>query len=290
MPRRARLALIAAAIGVMLLALTWYAKVHVPFVRHADASILRGFADLHRPAVNHLTNLIASLCDPKPYVFLAAIPILVALARRRPRAAGALAVIMLGANETTQLLKPLLAEPHMTSIPGVPPIVAASFPSGHATAAMSLALCSVIAVPARWRPRVAAAMAAFAVAVCYSFLELAWHYPSDVLGGFLVAAVWTLLGGAVLDYADARWPRHFAAEATETGAGGRSQPVSVSEALTPIMVLLLGVAAFGALLLIAHPHAVTSYARAHEVFVLGAVGIGALSLVLATGTTLALRR
>jgi membrane-associated phospholipid phosphatase len=286
MPRRARLALTAAAIGVALLALTWYAKVHVPLVRHADASILRGFADLHRPAVDHLTNLIAGLCNPKPYVFLAAIPILVALARRRPRAAAAIAVILLGANETTQLLKPVLAEPHVTRIPGVPAISAASFPSGHATAAMSLALCSVLAAPARWRPRVAAAMAAFAVAVCYSFLELAWHYPSDVLGGFLVAAVWTLLGGAALDYIDVRWPSHSLAQA----AAGRVKPVSVSEALTPIMVLLLGVATFAVLLLIAHPHAVTSYARAHEAFVVGAVGIGALSLVLATGATLALRR
>ena len=29
-------------------------------------------------------------------------------------------------------------------------------------------------------------MAAFAIAVSYSFLELGWHYPSDVLGGFLI--------------------------------------------------------------------------------------------------------
>ena len=63
----------------------------------------------------------------------------------------------------------------------------ASWPSGHATAAMSFALCAVLAAPARLRPLVAAVGAAFAVAVCYSFLALAWHYPSDVLGGFLVA-------------------------------------------------------------------------------------------------------
>jgi len=35
---------------------------------------------------------------------------------------------------------------------------------------------------------------------------------------------------------------------------------------------------------------VVSYARAHEVFIVGAAGIGALSLLLATGATLALRR
>lgn len=286
MPRRARLALTAAAIGVALFAVTWYGKLHIASLGHVDGSVLRGFADLHRPRVDHLTNLIAGLCDPKPYVFLAAVPILVALVRRRPRVAVAIGVVLLGANETTQLLKPVLAEPHLTGAAGVPTIVQASFPSGHATAAMSLALVSVIAAPAHWRPRVGAAMAAFAVAVCYSFLELAWHYPSEVLGGFLVAAVWTLSVGAAVDVLDLRWPRHSRAQ---SGAG-RVTPLSLSEALTPVIVLLTGALAFGALLVIARPHEVVSYARAHELFMFGAAGIGGLSLLLATGATLALRR
>ena len=94
---------------------------------------------------------------------------------------------------TTQLLKPLLAAPRPITLLEFPVVAAASWPSGHATAVMSLALCSVLAAQARLRPFVAALGAAFAVAVCYSFLELGWHYPSDVLGGFLVAAAWTLL-------------------------------------------------------------------------------------------------
>jgi len=240
MPRRARLALIAAGLGVAVLAVTWWAKVHVPLVGHADASILSGFADLHRPAIDRLTSLIAGLCDPKPYVILAAAPMLVALLRRRPRVAAAIGVILLGANETAQLLKPLLAEPHLASVASVPVVDAGSWPSGHATAAMSLALCSVVAAPARWRPRVGAAMAAFAVVVCYSFLELHWHYPSDVLGGFLLAAVWTLGVGAAVDVIDARWPRHVSAPASS-----RPAPVSLSEALTPVVVLLMGALAFG---------------------------------------------
>ncbi len=286
MPRRTRLALIAAGIGVVVLAVTWWAKVHVPLVRHVDSSILRGFADLDRPTVNRLTSLIAGLCNPKPYVILAAAPMLIALLRRRPRVAAAIGVILLGANETAQLLKPLLAEPHLARAAFVPRVDAASWPSGHATAAMSLALCSVIAVPARWRPRVGAAMAAFAVAVCYSFLELHWHYPSDVFGGFLVAAVWTLGVGAAIDLLDVRWPRHVSAPS----AASRAAPISLSEALTPMVVLMTGALALGALLLVARPQAVVSYARAHEVFIVGAAGIGALALLLATGATLALRR
>ncbi len=128
-----------------------------------------------------------------------AVPVIVALVRRRPRHAAVMLAIVLGANLTTQILKPLLAAPRPLNdvVDGTYLFVnAASWPSGHATAAMSLCLCAVLAAPSRWRPHVGALMAVFAIAVCYSFLELAWHFPSDVLGGFLVASVWGLGGAA----------------------------------------------------------------------------------------------
>jgi membrane-associated phospholipid phosphatase len=162
------MALTAACVGALLLAAIWYAAHYVPFARHADASVLGGFVGLDRPGLNRLTNAIASLCDPEPFVFLAAIPVLVAFVRGRPRIALTLLAILLCANETTELLKPLLAGPR-DLVPGNP-LSDASWPSGHATAAMSLCLCSVIAAPARWRTMVAAVMAAFAIAVSYSFL------------------------------------------------------------------------------------------------------------------------
>ena len=191
-------------------------------------------------------------------------------------------VVILGANTTTQ--QPSRSWPSAHNAAGIPGLAAASFPSGHATAAMSLALCSVIASPARWRPRVAAFMAAFVVAVCYSFLELRWHYPSDVLGGFLVAGreprsvprlchSWTRAGPSV-----------------PTSRSGRVAPVSLAEALTPVAIVLLAGVAFAALLAIARPHAVVTYARAHEAFIFGAAGIGAMGLIMATAAMLAFRR
>jgi membrane-associated phospholipid phosphatase len=195
-PRRARTALIGAGTCLVLLFVTWYAAHYIGAAKRADVSILAGFTQLNRPWLDHLTSFVAHLCNPSEYVFLAAVPVLVALARGRPRVAITIGGILLAANETTQLLKPLLAAPRDSV--WWQPIGDASWPSGHATAAMSLALCMVIAVPARRRPMVAAAMTAFALAVCYSFLELGWHYPSDVLGGFLVASAWTLIGVAGL--------------------------------------------------------------------------------------------
>jgi len=289
------MALAGAGIGVLLLVAVWYAAHYIAFVRHADASILSGFVGLGRPHLGHLgfgqpdvgfgrprlnvlTNAIAGLCDPKPFVVLAALPVLVAFLRGRPRVAVALVVILLCANETTELLKPLLAGPRDV-LTGTP-LSDASWPSGHATAAMSLCLCWVIAAPARWRPAVAAAMAAFAVAVSYSFLELGWHYPSDVLGGFLVATVWTLLAIAGLTLYEQRRPSAVA-----------DAPVrfSLAQALGPPAVLAAGALLAAALIVIARPHEVIAYAQQHTWFVVGAGVIAALGLSLASGVMLMLR-
>lgn len=276
------MALTGAAVGVLLLALTWYAAHYVGVVKRADVNILAGFLQLHRPRVDRLTGFIANLCDPVPYVFLAATPILVAVVRGRPRVAVAIGVILLGANETTQLLKPLLAGPRDAL--GVDPLSPASWPSGHATAAMSLALCAVIGAPARRRPLVAAVMAAFATAVCYSFLELGWHYPSDVLGGFLVASVWTLLAIAGLSLYEAHRP------SLRGPAAERRPAFSLGEALAPPVVLLLGAGTLAVLIVLARPHEVVAYVRLHEAFVVGAAAIAALGFSLASGLMLMLRR
>ncbi len=87
---------------------------------------------------------------------------------------------------------------------GVSEITAASWPSGHATAATVLALCAVLVAPRRVRPLVAVLGATFAAAVGVSLLILAWHLPSDVLGGYLLATLWMALVLAGLRIADAR--------------------------------------------------------------------------------------
>ena len=282
MPRRAGLALLGVGAGIALLFITWYVSFHVGVFERADQSILSGFFDLHRPRVAPIASFIAHLCNPKPYLFLAAVPVIVAVRRGRPQVAIAIVAILCGANVTTELLKPLLAHQRPSPLlAGVPQIGAGSWPSGHATAAMTLALCSVLAAPARRRPIVAVVGAVFAVAVSYSFLTLGWHYPSDVFGGFLVAATWTLLGVAAVFTANARIP------VRAPGSGSR---LSLREALGPPAIALVGALGLVALVAIARPHEVVSWTRAHTAFMVGAAAIGALSLTLATGIMLALRR
>jgi membrane-associated phospholipid phosphatase len=284
MPERARTAVIGAGALVVLLFLTWFAAFHIGFVERADQSIYGTFGGFAwKPHVQRIATFVAGLCNPKPYVYFCFIPVLVALARGRFRVAAAAAAILLGANFTTELLKPLLAEPRPANLlGGTPPITAASWPSGHATAAMSLALTMTMAVPGRLRPWFAALGAMFAIAVSYSFLTLGWHYPSDVLGGFLVAGIWTLLAVAGVMTADARHP--------EGRREVHSRRITVREALGPPSVALLGAVILGLAVLIARPDEVVAYARLHTTFVVGAAAIGAFGLALATGVVLALRR
>lgn len=289
MPRPAGLYRLLVVACLLALLGTWFAAFHVGLFERADQSVFRGFADLRQhPHASALASFVARLCDPEPFVYFAAIPVVVALLRGQPRLAIAIAAILLGACVSTELLKPLLAHPRAAGLlGGRTPVGAASWPSGHATAAMSLALTCVLAAPARLRPVVATLGATFAVAVSYSFLTLGWHYPSDVFGGFLVAATWTLAVVAALLSAEERRARPATSPPSTTSSGAG---VSLRGALAPPSAAVLGAVALTCALALAHPPEVVAYARVHEAFVVGASAIGATALVLATGLMLALRR
>jgi membrane-associated phospholipid phosphatase len=282
-PRRARTAFAGAALGGCLVVLTAVVALHVGLGQHVDQVIFRGFLGLSRPRVNSVAGFVARLCNPTPWVYFAAAPVIVALARRRPRVALAVVMILVGANLTTQLLKPLLAVSRAHNLLGDQrPVSAASWPSGHATAAMSLALGAVLAAPGRWRGGVAALGATFAVAVSYSFLTLGWHYPSDVLGGFLIAGSWALAAVGVLFKLEALRPRLAAASPVTQ--------VSLRRTVTPSALALAGGIALAALVALAWPHQVAGYVRSHEAFVVGAAGIALLGLLVATAVSSAFRR
>jgi membrane-associated phospholipid phosphatase len=282
-PARAKTALVGAAAGAVLLVLVWLAAFHLGLAKHADQSVLLGFTDLGRPRVSGFARAFAQVCDPVPFVCLGAVIVLAAFARGRSRVALATAALLAGANVTTQLLKPALAQPRPHALLGhLPTLSAASWPSGHATAAMSLALAAVLASPARWRPAVAAVGAVFAVAISYSMLTIDAHYPSDILGGFLVATTWTLLTVAALFTLDARRSRE-----PSTGA---SRGPTLRAALTPAAAAIASAAVLVGLLALVRPHQVISYAGEHGAFIVGAAMIAALGLALATAVMLSVRR
>jgi membrane-associated phospholipid phosphatase len=205
-----------AALCVVALALTWVVAALVPAGEFKDALALHDFTMLGHTRASVLANGVLNVLQPSLFVFWALAVVAVALARKQWRVALAAALVMALTPTTAELLKPLTAHPHVRI--GAVTVGAASWPSGHSSAALALALCAVLVAPARWRPFVAAFGAGFAVIVGCSLLILAWHMPSDVLGGYLLAALWTALAVAGLRAAERRWPS--ARSVSRSGAGG----------------------------------------------------------------------
>lgn len=272
------------AIGLIL---TWMVAALVPASRAGDAAALDGFT--HLTHLGALAYRVAELADPQSCLLVGAVLIAVAVLGGRPRVAAAVPLVLLGSALTSELLKPLVAHSHAATA-GVRDIPAASWPSGHATAAMALALCAVIVVPRRLRPIAAVLGAVFATAVGFSLLILARHLPSDVVGGYLVAALWMAITLAALRRADARWP-------VRTGRrtlGRASEALRVSRALQrrdprlPSVIAAIALAP-GAALLAPRAPAALAYAGAHPSLLAAAVAIAALAVALAASLALAVR-
>ncbi|GAB2450421.1 phosphatase PAP2 family protein [Xylanimonas ulmi] len=159
----------------------------------------------------------------------------VALVRRRWALALQVAVLVGGANLTTQVLKYAVYDrPHL--LPGWSG--PNTLPSGHTTVAASVALALLLAAPRAWRPAVAALGAIWTAATGVSTLVGQWHRPSDVVAGVLVVLAW---GGAVCAFGS-----RSSLDVLEGPGGRRSGSVVVATLLAAVGAAT-GFVAFGAL-------------------------------------------
>jgi len=260
---------LACAAGVVV---TGLLALGVPWVHARDAAALHGFIGLDRPGVDELFNRVVMAMDPGSYALLGLIIIAVAVARGRYARATTVVVLLVATGATTQTLKQVIPAERFDAILGFDQVGAHAFPSGHATAAMTLALCAVLVAPPAARAVVAMFAGLGAAAVGYGLLILSWHYPSDVLGGYLVAGAWTAAAIAVLRTIEARRP-------VQRVAAGPDARVLLGLAAAPAVAL--GASALAAIAL--HGERVTVYALDRPTLVACALAIAALAGVLAAG-------
>jgi membrane-associated phospholipid phosphatase len=163
--------------------------------RHAVAAVLVNLGDLAA-----LLVLLAMVCA-------------LGLRLGRRREVLAAVVVVAAANLTTQLLKTTLEHArHKAFEHGVELPWPNSFPSGHTTAAASIAVALLLVVPAAHRRAAALVGGALTVIVGVSVIVLKWHYPSDVLGALLVVGTW---GFAALAWLRIRGGRDWAPSTRE---------------------------------------------------------------------------
>ena len=193
-PTRAYAPLAAAAACALSAVVVWLTAYHLTPFETIDQRTFDGFLGLSRPATTQWATHLSHLADPGPFALFAAALVVGALARRRAADRDR------GRRDPPRLepSRPSSSSPRSRCRPPYLGVNTASWPSGHATAAMALVLCLLLVVPARLRPAAAAGGGLLAVGIVYSVLILGHHEPSDILGGFLVAGTWTGLVVAAL--------------------------------------------------------------------------------------------
>jgi membrane-associated phospholipid phosphatase len=179
-------------------ALVWFVAFRTGHGRSLDLRVLDRVSRLDDGRLEMPLEAAAALINPVPYGLLAAAVMAVGYVGRGRIGAIVVAVVLVAPNAITQWLKTATAEDRIGTR-NIVHVEAASWPSGHATAAMALALAALLVAPARLRAFVAAAGLVFAGVIGLCVVALGWHFPSDVAGGYLIAAAGACAGVSLLE-------------------------------------------------------------------------------------------
>jgi len=187
--------LLLAAVSAVLASAVYLAIAHVAFAQRVDLRVLEDTMSHYTYDRATLAGDFISFFDPASFALLLAFLVGGAVLGGRTRAGIVAGVAVLGAEVTAQVLKQVLAV--QRPYPADHFLPAASWPSGHTTAAVSLLLGLLIVLPPRLRPPVAIVGAGFAALAAASLVLLGSHYPSDVLGGVFVSVAWCAVAFAL---------------------------------------------------------------------------------------------
>lgn len=191
--RRVAGALLVALVAVVGIGVTWRVFVGTEQGQAVDQASLDG-AHIGQ---NRLWEVAEPVLDVVSVGFIAAAIVacaVIAFVRRRWGLALVAAGVLAGANVSTRVLKHwVLDRPDLGHGPDFN-----TLPSGHTTAAASVAAAVLLVVPPRARPWAAVLGGAYAGATGVSTLVGQWHRPSDVVAGLLVVLAWGALACAVL--------------------------------------------------------------------------------------------
>ncbi|MGH3496182.1 MAG: phosphatase PAP2 family protein [Nocardioidaceae bacterium] len=180
-------ALVTVAASAVALFVVQYLALRTPRGQRWDERVFQAGTTRPWSAWSWPTRVLADLTLGLA-IAVAVAAVLFALLRRRWYAAVAAAVLVAGANLSTQILKKdVLTRLNL----GVP--ASNSLPSGHVTAVTSTALAALVVAPLLFRLVLSAATSAAAVLVAYSTLVEGWHRVSDVLAALLVCVFWGCL-------------------------------------------------------------------------------------------------
>jgi len=231
---------LAAAAGV---ALTYQLFVRRSLGQSVDTAALQGADVGHPRAVEIMTRALNGTTLISLVVVCLAAAAIGVIRRRIDLAVGA-GLLVIAANLTTQLLKTRLDRPDLDGFPAPN-----SFPSGHTTAAASVAFALVLVLPPAIRGIVSLAGATYVTVIAVATVWAEWHRPSDTIAALLIVLAWGGLVAAVLRARRIHVPAVagrrsrvstllflITAAVTATAAAVGLLAVAMSERLTPELV------------------------------------------------------
>lgn len=178
--------------------------------RAVDAGVLMSFdslalervAAMRTPFLDGLFSLITQF-GSRYFIALAFLILAVFLfARRRRRAAATVALTILGSGLAVYLFK----ESFNRLRPDGCPLDDPSFPSWHAALSFyfygTLFSLATRFVKMKWRNVLilGLGLGLLVLSVAFSRIYLGCHYPSDILGGFILGGIWVLIAAILIDF------------------------------------------------------------------------------------------
>ncbi len=252
------------AAGVLIL---YFVAVRTEHGQRIDNKALQGRTTVDPDALDVANHVLETISVASLVAGTGAL-VFIGLVRGRLLLAIAVGVSIFGANVTSEVLKRIVFErPDLIDVGKF----GNTYPSGHATVAMSLAVGAVLVAPRRWRGTAAVAGVVYASAVSTAVLLAGWHRPSDAVAAAFVAVGW---GAAVAFYLVA------------FRGTGRDLPGHQPLEFRPAMWILTGAGALSLVLAVGAAGAIAYRARVDELFVVEGGRALTLTLIAIVGADL----
>jgi membrane-associated phospholipid phosphatase len=236
-PVRARGAgYVLAPLAAVVLALGGAAALYRVFIRTSlgqvvDTASMRG-GDVQHPKVVEVLSRTLNGTTLASVVLVCLVAAAVGVLRKRIDLAVGSALMVIGANASTQFLKTRIARPDLDDFPAPN-----SFPSGHTAAAASVAFALILVLPYAVRAMVTLIGSGYVTVIAIATVWAEWHRPSDTVAALLIVLAW----GALATFGIRLWRLRVPGSA-ERASRLATMPLLAATAVTGT-VGLLGLAA-----------------------------------------------
>jgi len=173
-----------AALATLAVPALYQVAVRTTLGQQIDTIVMRG-ADVHHAQVTEVLERTLNNTSLASLVLVCLFAAVFGVVRRRLDLALGAALLVIGANLTTQLIKTQVPRPDLdgSAMPN-------SFPSGHTTAAASVAFAVILVLPQALRGMVALVGFTYVAVIAVATVWAEWHRPSDTVAALLVTLAW----------------------------------------------------------------------------------------------------